>query len=70
MQGFAAETHSIGTLWVGSRDFQLFTDARESDLNGLALRKDGTFPASDHNNLETLVNLMKKSRGLKLEKLQ
>ena len=70
IQHFAAETLSIGQLWIDSRDFKLFSEqVNFSDLIGTTLPPTLDCKPSDRANLATIVNLLKKSHRLKLENL-
>ena len=54
-------------LYIGYRGFQLFSEATLDDMIGLELPYVVQCQPSDRLNLKTIVNLLQKTRRLKLE---
>ena len=67
IEEFSKESHLLRTLSIGNRNWKLFNTAKVEQMRGLELPADSL--ENDKANLRTLVNLMKKSRNLKLNRI-
>ena len=67
IEDFAAGTLAFKEVYIGYHGFELFSEAKLDEMIGLDLPYVVQCKASDRSNLKTLVNLLRKTRKLRLE---